>query len=392
MGVDATAHQPLRILALVEAATVTGPAKNLIEFGRTIRDGNQVEVSIATFARGPEPCAFTDAVRQAGIPLALIPESSAFDRNVLGRIRHLVAELKPDIVQTHAVKSHFLIYLSGLWKTRPWIAFHHGYTTTDLKMRVYNQLDRVSLRKPARLVTVSRAFERQLMGQGIDSSRITVLQNAVDPRWAERVKNTDRAEARRKLGIATGELVLLAVGRLSQEKAHIDLIQAFTLLRKKGRQARLILVGDGPERSKLEQAAGPGVLFTGQVHDTPSYYAATDVLVLPSLTEGSPNVLLEAMAAGVPVVATDVGGIPEIVRHRESALLVSPQRPDLLAQAIEEMLSSPELRRSLIARAQEIIAQNHTPEVRARTLIGLYTDIRAAHGTEENTTAHVVIG
>ena len=378
MGVDAAASPPLRILAFVEAATVTGPAKNLIEFSRTARIGNRVEVSIATFVRGPEPTAFTSAVREAGIPLTAIPESSALDRRVLGRIRRLVSELKPDILQTHAVKSHFLIYLSRLWKTWPWVAFHHGYTTTDLKMRAYNQLDRVSLRKPARLVTVSRTFERQLTGRGIAPSRITVLQNAVDPQWAERVRNTDRVEARRRLGIAPGEPVLLSVGRMSREKAHIDLIQCFAILRKQGREARLILVGDGPERPHLTQAAGAGVIFTGQVHDTTSYYAAADVLVLPSLTEGSPNVLLEAMAAGIPVVATEVGGIPEIVCHRESALLAPPQRPDLLAETIEEVLSSPELRQSLTAHALNIVAQKHSPEARARTLIGLYKDIQAA--------------
>ena len=365
----------VRILAFVEAATVTGPAKNLIEFCRAVRDWNAAGVSIATFSRGDEASEFTDAVREAGIPLTLIPEHSAFDRAVIGRIRSLVSEIQPDVLQTHAVKSHFLMYLSGLWKTRPWVAFHHGYTTTDLKMRAYNQLDRASLRKPARLVTVSRSFEQQLVGRGIAASRITVLQNAVDPRWTERVKNTDRGEARQRLGIQPGESVLLAVGRMSQEKAHIDLIHAFHQLKGKGRAARLILVGDGPERSALEQAAGVGVVFTGQVRDTTPYYAAADVMVLPSLTEGSPNVLLEAMAVDVPVVATEAGGIPEIVRHRESALLTPPKSPARLAEAVEEVLSNQDLRSSLTTRARAIIAERHSPEARARVLVDLYRSL-----------------
>jgi glycosyltransferase involved in cell wall biosynthesis len=362
----------VRILAFVEASTVTGPAKNLIEFCGAVRDWNTVGLSIATFTRGNEASEFTAAVRDAQIPLTSIPERWAFDHAVIGRIRSVVSGLQPDILQTHAVKSHFLMYLSGLWKTRPWVAFHHGYTTTDLKMRAYNQLDRLSLRKPARLVTVSRSFEQQLVGRGIAASRITVLQNAVDPRWAERVRNADRAEARRRLGVQPGESVLLAVGRMSQEKAHIDLIRAFHQLKGKGRAARLILVGDGPERPALEQAAGEGVVFTGQVRDTTAYYAAAGVMVLPSLTEGSPNVLLEAMAVDVPTVATEVGGIPEIVRHRESALLVPPQSPARLAEAIEEVLSNDGLRSSLIARARGLIAERHSPEARARALVDLY--------------------
>lgn len=367
---------PVRILAFVEATTVTGPAKNLIEFCRTVRDWNAVALSIATFSRGMDASEFTDAVREAGIPLTSIPERSALDRAVLGRIRALAADLQPDILQTHAVKSHFLLYLSGLWKTRPWVAFHHGYTATDLKMRLYNRLDRASLRKPARLVTVSRSFERQLVGRGIAAPRITVLQNAVDPRWAQRVKNTDRREVRRQLGIRPEESVLLAVGRMSQEKAHIDLIHAFRQLKGQGRAARLILVGDGPERAALEQAAGDGVLFTGQVRDTALYYAAADVMVLPSLTEGSPNVLLEAMAVDVPAVATEVGGIPEIVRHRESALLVPPRSPARLVEAIEEVLSERDLRCSLTACARALIAERHSPEARARVLVDLYRGLR----------------
>lgn len=364
------------ILAFIEAATVTGPAKNLIEFCGVVR--GSLPVTIAVFSRRSGSTAFIDAVRDARIPLVIIPESSAFDREVPDRMSTLVAEVNPNIVQTHAVKSHFLMYLSRIWETHPWVAFHHGYTTTDLKMRVYNQLDRVSLRKSARLVTVSQAFAKQLTTRGVDGSRITVLHNAVDPHWSERVRKTDRTRARQQLGIAPDEWAIFAIGRMSQEKAHIDLVRAFRQLRSKGRAARLILVGDGPERAALERAAGEGALFTGQVRDTAVHYAAADVMVLPSLTEGSPNVLLESMAVNVPVVATAVGGIPEIVRDRESAILTPPRNPGALADAIEQVLLQPELRESLIARARNAIAEKHLPEVRARKLMDIYQNVHNA--------------
>lgn len=365
----------IHVLAFVEADTVTGPAKNLIEFCRTVRDWNAARVTIATFSRTAEGSEFTDAVRSAGIPLHSIPERSPFDRDVVAHIRDLASQQQPAIVQTHAVKSHFLAYLSGVWKKRPWVAFHHGYTTTDMKMRLYNQLDRASLRKPARLVTVSRSFEQQLAARGVARSRITVLQNAVDAEWARRVKAMERGESRHRLGIEPGQSVLLAIGRMSREKAHIDLMGAFRLLTAKGIAARLFLVGDGPERPGLERAACPGVTFTGQVRDTAIYYAAADVMVLPSLSEGSPNVLLESMAVDIPAVATEVGGIPEIVRDRESALLVPPRSPARLADAIEELLSNTTLRAALTTRARAIIAERHSPEARARVLVDLYRSL-----------------
>lgn len=369
--------RPVRILAILEAVTVTGPAKNLIEFCRTTRPWNTVDLTIATFERPGASTEFTSAVEAAGIPLIRIPERRAFDPGALSGLRSAVNEVQPQVVQTHAVKSHFLMYVSGVWRTRPWIAFHHGYTTPDTKMLLYNQLDRISLRAPARLVTVSRAFERQLTERGVDPSRITVLHNAVDPQWAASVKAIERGEARRQLGIAPDEFVIVAAGRMSSEKGHIHLLAAFERLRQTIAKAHLILVGDGPERARLELAAGTGVVFTGQVADARPYFAVSDVLVLPSLTEGSPNVLLEAMAVDLPVVATKVGGIPEIVENEVSALLVEPRDPEALARAIERLWSEPGLRASLVCRARAAIERSHLPESRARILTDLYNSVLA---------------
>src|ERR1700691_4580971 len=169
----------MRLMAIIEAATVTGPAKNLIDFCLSARAmGLPLAPRVVTFQRGPERSnEFTDYVRNAGIDLQIVPEQRRFDSSVIPGLRSMAEEWKPDILQTHAVKSHFLAARSRLWQRYPWIAFHHGYTHTDLKMRLYNQLDRWSLRKAARLVTVSEAFKRQLLSQGIEAGRIAILQN-----------------------------------------------------------------------------------------------------------------------------------------------------------------------------------------------------------------------
>src|ERR1039458_9907305 len=223
----------MRLMAIIEAATVTGPAKNLIDFcvaARTL--GLPLEPRVVTFERNPERSSeFADSVRKAGIDFQIVAEEGRLDWGVIRGLQSLAEEWKPDILQTHAVKSHFLVALSQLWKRYAWIAFHHGYTRRDLKMRLGNQLDRWSLRKPARLVTVSEAFKRQLVIQGIDPGRVAILQNAVSPDWVDRVRRADAASIRRDLGLE-GRQVILAVGRMSREKAHSDLIAAFHLLRE----------------------------------------------------------------------------------------------------------------------------------------------------------------
>jgi glycosyltransferase involved in cell wall biosynthesis len=362
----------LRVLAIIEATTVTGPAKNLLEFCQTVRDRDDIKITVATFDRNRGPTDFTAAAEEAGVAVTLIPERSATDMRVIEKLRDLVNQGEADILQTHAVKSHFLVYLSRVWKRRRWVAFHHGYTTTDVKDRLYSQLDRVSLRAASRVFTVSRAFENQLVERGVAASRIEVVHNAVNLQWADQVRALDKVAVRDQLGIGRDEKVLLAIGRMSIEKRHIDLIEAYHQLRRDGAAVRLILVGDGPERARLEATGGQGVTFSGQIQSTASYYAAADVMVLPSLTEGSPNVLLEAMAAGVPVVATRVGGIPEIATDGESALLVPPRDPAALARAIGELLEDSDKRARLIAQARSAIEARHTPETRAQALIERY--------------------
>jgi len=363
----------MRLMAIIEAATVTGPAKNLIDFCLSARTlGIPLEPRIVTFQRASqERNEFADYVRTAGIDLQIIPEQRMFDPRVIRHLRTMAEDWKPDFIQTHAVKSHFLVALSRLWRQYPWIAFHHGYTQTDRKTGLYNQLDRWSLRKPAKIVTVSEAFKRQLLAQGIDAKRISILQNAVNPEWVERVRRADAASIRHELGLE-GRQVVLAVGRLSKEKAHADLIAAFKLLQTSHPLASLVIAGEGPERTSLEKSAGEGVLFTGQQRDVSRFFAIADVMVLPSLTEGSPNVLLEAMACGVPSVATNVGGVPEIVSNEEEALLVPARAPEQLATAISRLLTEPDLRAALIARSFEAIRRRHSLEARAAALMRIY--------------------
>jgi glycosyltransferase involved in cell wall biosynthesis len=261
----------------------------------------------------------------------------------------------------------------------PWIAFHHGYTSTYFRVRVYNQLDRWSLHGASRIVTVSDAFERQLRGLGIPAERISVLHNAMDPAWMEGLPDTSGLRA--SLGVAAGDRVVLTVGRLSQEKAHTDLVVAMQRLRELAPEtwARLIIVGEGPEQDRIQQTAracgvADSVIFAGFVRDPRPYYAIADVVVLSSLTEGSPNALLEAMAARVPVVATAVGGIPEIVQDGESALLVPSRQPAALAAAIASTFADPAAAIHRAAKSRILVETRHSPQARVNQLAKIYRD------------------
>lgn len=376
----ATDMTPLRLLVFLEATTVTGPAKNLLRFATLAREQHSIETTIAVFRRSTDSGVFQEAAQRAGVALKFIDEKGRFDSSVLAAMSALVLRLQPDIIQTHAVKGHFLAWRAGLPRLAPWVAFHHGYTWTDWKVRLYNQLDRWSLREARHVVTVSQPFAAELEGKGVDRAKITVVHNAIDPHWGRREANPEALRARLK--IPSGSKVLLLVGRFSREKDHLGLLDAVAELTRT-MDVHLLLVGDGPERPHVvAKAAALGITsritFTNQVASAEPYYSVADIAVLNSRTEGSPNALLEAMAARVPVVATSVGGIPEIVRDRESALLVPAGNPRLLTEALQELLWNPSLGQALADTAYTLAVERHSPGGRVKRLAELYRTIVAS--------------
>ena len=374
-----TAPRPIRLLAIIEAYTITGPAKNLLQFAVIAGREQRVDVSIAVFQRAGQPQLFIETARQLTLPVYPIPEKGRFDRAVVQGLKDLVQTVQPDLVQSHAVKSHFLVRQAAVHHLIPWIAFHHGYTWTDLKVRLYNQLDRWSLRAAARVLTVSQPFRQELIQKGVNPGHIEIIHNAIDPEWAREAHQPEAAAGlRARLGIPPQRKVILIVGRLSLEKDHQTLLQAVSRLRDSG--VHLLIVGEGPERPAIEQtvrelALADAVTLTGQVPSAEPYYGIADVAVLSSLTEGSPNALLEAMAAHIPVVATNVGGIPEIVAHRESALLIPPRDVAAMSSALQEVLTDPQLASALTHRAEELVLTRHTPELRTRRLSEIYAAV-----------------
>lgn len=375
----------------MEAETVTGPAKNLLQFCRAVHpsepplspDAFPVQATLATFYRGsadpPPPSPFILAARRSGIPIHVLTESRRFDISILGQLRDLIASVSPDIIQTHGVKSHSLLRWlrpPGL----PWIAFHHGYTTTDLKMRLYNQLNRWSLPGADRVITVCQAFAIALSAAGVSPAKLRVQHNSITP--PAPVSESEIEALRQNLRLAPAEAPFLTIGRFSREKGHADLIEAYALLPPT--VPRLVLLGEGPERPLLEAAIRrhglqSRLLLPGHGDPRP-YYAIASACLLPSHSEGSPNVLLEAMAQGLPTVATTVGGVPEIASP-DHAFLCPPRNPPALAEAIRRLLADPAAAATMGRLAKVHVLTNFTPAQQHLRLLSVYRELSGPIGT-----------
>ncbi len=374
---------PLRVLSLLDANAVTGPAKNLMQLARGVNAGTEARISIATIARiGADgtipPNPFTEAARAFGIEIDVMGERYRYDPGVGKQLRAIAERRKPDVIETHGVRMHFLARTSGLAAKIPWVAFHHGYTAEDLKMRAYNQIDRWSLRRASRIFTDCEPFSEQLAGFGIAREKLRALPSSIEIR--EPATPEQIAALRESLKIAPDERVILSIGRLSGEKAQADLIAAAALL--PDRKFRLVLVGDGPERNRLQDAAvaaglAGAVIFAGHQRDVRPFYGLADVFVLSSLSEGSPNVLLEAMAAGTPIVSTSVGGVPEMIENGWSGLLVPRANPTALAEAIDRMLADPAMAKEFTRNAAAVVRERFSPAAYRKVVLEAYRAVQS---------------
>src|SRR5581483_8189255 len=197
--------------------SVTGPAKNLLGFGRWLQSAEGLRcglrLAVVTFERAsaaPRTNGFVDAARAEGIDTRLVRERFRYDPAVLSELRQLITRMAPDIIQTHSNKSHLLVrLLSATQRDFIWLAFHHGDTYTNLRQRVYNQLDRLTLRSADGVITVCEAFVTGLRSRGVKPDRIRVLHNAARP--ASTITESEIRKLRDELAIGHDEAVILTI-------------------------------------------------------------------------------------------------------------------------------------------------------------------------------------
>ncbi|HEY2898055.1 MAG TPA: glycosyltransferase [Gemmatimonadaceae bacterium] len=302
------------------------------------RAGHTVVVAPTLSAPG-DGWNFTALLEQADVELVplIVPRRGYLQERAL--IRGLCDRRGVNIVHTHGYRSDLVGGHTGREAGVPIVTTVHGFTGGGLKNRTYEQLQRFAFRRFDAVVAVSQLQANQLRSLGIAAQRLHVVPNAL----ADHAAPLSRAEARQALHLPAQGVLAGWVGRISREKGidvFIDALASIT-----DRPIHAAILGDGPERdteSARAESVAPGrFLWLGAVPDAARYFAAFDVFVLSSRTEGLPMVMLEAMAAGIPIVATNVGGIPDLLSAKEG-LLVAPENPAALAAAMRATLDNGE--------------------------------------------------
>jgi glycosyltransferase involved in cell wall biosynthesis len=281
------------------------------------------------------------AVRSAseqGVPAVQIPDPAPWSSRAGGSLRTMFRQGRPLAVHCNDYRSDVLAWAArGSWLDITLLSTCHGHTGATARVRVYELLDRLLLPRFDWVIGVSEYQCRLLRRWGVPAERIRYLPNFIEPGWEVGDVGAWRAETRRRLGLAEGQPVLGYFGRDSQEKGLDILLKAFLPIHRERPDARLLVVG--PERWP---PAGDGIIWAGFQPDIRPWLSACDLVIVPSRREAFGLSALEALALGRPVIASRVGGLPEIVREGVGGRLVPPGDAAELAEAVLEALAAPE--------------------------------------------------
>lgn len=324
-----------------------------------------------------------------GIPVTVCDESCLGGVQLLRAVSDHLKEARPDILHSHRYKEHILGALAGKSAHNSiTVQTYHGLEEhlpgwAGLKMNLYNGIN-VAVGKATAdgIVGVSSDITDVLKGR-YPTADVRCIRNGID--LARTAVTVECSVMRAQLGIAPDAFVVGTVGRLMPVKGFEYLIEAFAqFCRRHGlRKSKLVIVGDGPLRTVLEQSAESQgitdhVMFLGVRTDVYNVMSVFDVFALSSLHEGVPMVLLEAMALGVPIVASRVGGIPEILEDSKEAMLVPAKDPVALSKAMNAFVESAELRAELVHAARRRVEIEFSIQASAAKMHEMYRSLCAA--------------
>jgi glycosyltransferase involved in cell wall biosynthesis len=388
----------IKILRVIARLNMGGPALHVSYLTAGLRErGYDTTLVAGTLARGEDSMSFVADARD--VDVVRIDElgreiSPLRDLVATLRLARLIRRERPDILHTHTAKAGTVGRVAALLAGRraPPIVVHtfHGHVLRGyfgpLRSRLFRLLERWLAARTTALIAVSPQVRDDLVALGVaPPERFVVIRLGIELDERVAAERDGRTESRRYLGIASERFVVGWIGRMTAVKRTDDVLVAFRRLRDDGVDAVLCMVGDGPDRPELERRAHElGVvrdtLFLGYQEDVAPFYAAFDALVLPSSNEGTPVSAIEALAAGRPVVATRVGGVPDVVQEGQDGFLVDPGATDDLADRLARLARDPALRERMGRAGRERVLPRYAVARLIDDVDRLYRSLLATAG------------
>jgi glycosyltransferase involved in cell wall biosynthesis len=388
----------IKILRVIARLNMGGPALHVAYLTEGLtRRGYDTTLVAGSLARGEDSMAFVANAR--GVEVVQIDElgreiSPLRDLMATIRLARLIRKERPQILHTHTAKAgtvgRVAARLAG--SRKPPIVVHtfHGHVLRGyfgpVRTLLFRLLERWLAAGTTALIAVSPQVRDDLVSLGVaPRERFVVIRLGIELDERVAPEEDGRGESRRYLGIPGDRFAVGWIGRMTAVKRTDDVLIAFKSLRDSGVDAVLCMVGDGPDRLPLEQRAqelgvARDTVFLGYQEDVAPFYAAFDVLVLPSGNEGTPVTVIEALAAERPVVATRVGGVPDVVRDGEDGFLVEAGATEDLADRLGRLARDPALRARMGKKGRERVLPRYAVKRLVDDVDELYRSLLSAGG------------
>ena len=379
----------LKVLHVITRMIIGGAEWNTL-YTCQLLNRSRYEPLLATGPEtGPEG-SLIEATEASGIPVFIVPDlireiDLKRDLKALVQLIRLYRDLEVDIVHTHTSKAGILGRLAGRLAKVP-VVIHtvHGFAFTaplpKWQRQLYIALEKMAGRWCDALIFISKPLMAEAGKLGIgDPKTYAYIPSGIDTKAFQNGNNNGNRELKRRmLGLTDHVPIIGTVSRLVKDKGLELILEAAAQLKSKGLKFHMVWVGDGPMRDELERLAqklgvADRLSITGMCTDVPAWLSCFDIFVLPTMWEGMGRVFLEAQAAGIPVIGTKVGGVPDVVRDGETGILIQPNDAKTLAETIELLITNAELRRQMgIAAAQFASNEQFQVEFMVRKIEEVY--------------------
>ncbi len=363
----------MKILHLRASNFYGGPERQL-HFHSLNTRGSEFDITIGSFSENGRTPQFLDVIAADGLATHTFPVKSAYDPAAISSLRKYLRDNMINILCTHDYRTHLIGFLAARGSNARWIVFSRGWTAENPKIKMFNLLDKIIVRFARHIVAVSDSQAKRLNRIFIPRNKISVVHNAIDP---DKFKDHPPVDLKARFGFPADSVICISGGRFSPEKGQIFLAEAAVRAIGENRSLRFIIFGDGPQLEIIKNAVArlgqlSHIYCPGFESDLIGCLKGADMLVNPSLSEGLPNIVLEAMALMIPVVATGVGGVPELITDGQNGLLISPADIESLADAILRMAGQPDLRHKIRLAAHQTINERFSFEIQTDKLKKIY--------------------
>lgn len=364
-AMDRGKEEAINIMQLRSTRIVGGPENQILAIAKRINATNFKTIVASFTADKDDKNKFVEAAERMGIDATSIPIRGFFARFNVFKLVSLLKQNNIKLLCAHDYRADVIGYLAARFVGIPIVAVSHGWTAQTFKVRFYEFIERSILRFMDKVIAVSDAKSQELIKLGVPQHKVVTIHNVID---LDRFKNLSNTEDGKKyFGLSSNTKLVGTIGRLSIEKGQRYFLEAAAKVKEIYRDVKFVIVGDGPEMENLKRLAkrlnvAEEVIFTGWREDVGSLFSSLDIFVLPSLTEGLPTAVLEAFACSKPVVATHVGGVPEVVQHMKTGLLVPPRDSKKLAEAILFALRNPRIADSLGYQGHQLVCEKFSFE------------------------------